>query len=398
MDVYICVMGKIILKGLVYTAAVILLCMLIAYVTGYGYLIRGVTFTYLKGYKSANIYDGNDFDTRTIERGSAISNLPRSVKYNQIALSAELLEMLDRTKTTSFLVLKNDSIVWEYYYRGHTDSTRSNAFSMAKSITTILVQKAIEEKIISGWDTKVKQYLPWLEGPFADKLTMKHLATMTAGLDWSESYYNPFGITARAYYSHDIESAMHRVQVVSEPGMEYQYQSGATQLLGLCLKKALKKPIADYASQKLWKPLGMEMGATWHTDDESGMELTYCCVNAITRDFARIGQMLLHGGKSENGRIIDSAFISNATKPVKADWYGQSFWLGESHHTHYYQMQGTMGQFIIVVPEANVVIVRTGHIYLHSKNGLPECSRTYTDETLNRWFKAETNAIIINKK
>lgn len=367
-------------------AAFILLLCVAAWATGYGYLIKGVRLTYLKGKPSATIYDMADFDTRPVARGNVVYPLPRSSAYNKVPLTDALKSMLAETGTTSFLVLCRDSIVWEYYYEEHTDSTVSNSFSMAKTITTLLVQKAIEEGKIPSWDSKVQHYLPWLKGPYATELTLRHLSTMTAGLDWQESYYDPFGITARAYYDDDLEKVMHRVNVVYKPGESYAYQSGATQLLGLCLKKATGMPVSEYASQALWAPLGAESGAWWHTDDADGLELTYCCFNATTRDFARLGLMVLHGGKINQQQVVKQDFIDTATKPFRAAWYGHSFWLGNTGAVKWHFFHGHHGQNIIVVPEKELVIVRTGHrLKRRGRNPVKDCTRTYAEACIATW-------------
>jgi CubicO group peptidase (beta-lactamase class C family) len=370
-------------KFCIYLAGTIGLLILCAYVTGFGYLVKGVRLTYLSGYNSANINDWNDFDTRTVGMGYKISPLPKSSEYNKISFSKSLTQMLEDTRTTSFLVLRNDSIISESYYLGHTDTTRSNSFSMAKTITTMLVEKAIEEGLIKNWDEKVVSFLPWLKGSFAKELTLLHLSTMTSGSDWYESYKNPLGITARAYYGNDIVATMHKMRIDSKPGVTYKYQSGNTQLLGLCLKAAIGKPIAEYASEKLWVPLGAEAAATWHTDDENGMELTYCCFNAITRDFARLGNMVLHQGHTYQSQFIDSMFFKQAINPVRVYWYGQSFWLGKSGTVNWQTMQGASGQYITIIPSKNIVIVRTGYKLKKNPNQkINTCVQTYIDECI----------------
>ena len=217
---------KWLVKFIAYLMGLVLLIILFAYTTGYGYLLKGVRLTYLSGYKSANINDATGFDTRLIDHGDVISNLPHSTDFNIRQLPIELKEMLEGTKTAAFLVVKNDSLAFEEYYLGHTDTDRMNSFSMAKTITTMLVQKAIEDGLIASWDEKVTKYLPWLKGAYANELTLKHLSTMTAGLDWEESYYDPFGITARAYYGTDVEATMHKVSVVFKPGDAYDTKAG----------------------------------------------------------------------------------------------------------------------------------------------------------------------------
>ncbi len=369
-------------RFLLYILGLIGIACLALWIFGYSYLFRGVRLSYLKGYTSANIYDGKDFDTRKVQRGNKVSALPKAFMFNQIALSDSLNKMLELTGSTSFMIVKNDSIVYEKYFSEHTETSRSNSFSMAKTITTLMVEMAIEEGKIPGWETPVKKYLPWLQGPYADALTLRNLSNMTAGLDWSENYYNPFGITAEAYYGYNIEKTMHRVKVVDKPGQKFVYQSGATQLLGLCLRAATGKNLSDYASEKLWQPLGAEADATWHTDDKNGTELNYCCFNAVTRDFARLGQIILHNGSWNGHKFVDSAFVATMRKMVHDSSYGQSLWLGHTGNVKWCLFQGTLGQYIIVIPEKNILIIRTGNHQKKGKRRLADCIYTYAEEVL----------------
>lgn len=365
---------------LVYLVAIVAALVVLAYITGNGYLVKGVRLSYLKGHNSANIYDGNDFDVREIKAGKTAFKFPY-IK-NPVAFPQSLKDKLKSTESTSLVVIKNDSIVWEEYYDGHDETKTSNSFSMAKTVITMLVEKAIEEKKISSWDEKVIKFLPWLQGPYAGDLTFRNLSTMTAGIDWQEAYTNPFCITAKAYYGDDILSTMKTVKVVDKPGEKFVYQSGCTQLLGLALKAATGKNVADYASEKLWQPLQMEKPAYWHLDNKDGMELTYCCINAISRDYAKLGKLWLHKGNFNGTRILDSSFFNMASQPFKSDLYGYAVWLGESGGHKYVLFQGILGQFIAVVPDKNIVLVRTGHKIQKGAARIPDCIKSYLEETL----------------
>jgi len=190
---------------------------------------------------------------------------------------------------------------------------------------------------------------------WADQLTLRHLVTMTAGLEWDESYVSPFGITAKAYYGSDAEKTMKTVPVIREPGTHYQYQSGATQLLGLVLAKATGKTISALTEEWLWKPLGMESNAKWQLDSKDGKELNYCCFDATARDFGRLGLMVLH----------------------------HSFWLGEVDGIKFSYYQGLNGQYICLLPQYNMVVVRTGH-GVKKGNSFPvfDCVKTYVKEAV----------------
>jgi CubicO group peptidase (beta-lactamase class C family) len=371
---------KKIAKILTITLVILLTLIAIVYLSPYRYLLRGVSLTYLQGRNSAYLYDKKDFYLRkvSIKSGAEAYPLSKANGYNKTSLSPRLSDMLKQTGSASFMVLKNDSIIAEQYFGQHTDTTCSNAFSMTKSIVTMLVQLAIQEGKIKSWDDKVKTYLPWISGPFAEELTLRHLSTMTSGIDWVESYKDPFAITAKAYYGNDIETLMKTVQVIKKPGETYKYQSGATQFLSMVLKKATGVSPSVYATEKLWSRLGAEHAAFWHLDAENGNELTYCCFNAITRDFARLGIMLRHNGLG----ILDSNFLIEATKPFKAEHYGHSFWLGNAAGVPYFFMHGMKGQYVAIVPSHNLVVVRTGDGEAKGNGPIPNCITTYVEEAI----------------
>jgi CubicO group peptidase (beta-lactamase class C family) len=340
----------------------ILILVGLAYATGNQFLIKGVWATYLRGNKTATIGDAKFFDTRTVKAGTAIS-WPVSPLLGEWTLTDALRSSLEDTRSVAFLMVQGGEIIHEEYWDGYDASSRSNSFSAAKSITTMLVQCAIQDGLIPGWDAKVKDYLPELKGEFAEALTLRHLSTMTAGLDFNEHYTNPFDITAKLYYGPDSYSLMlDNVPVIKEPGT-YEYQSGATQLLGMALAKAVGRPQADYASEKLWRPLGAEHDAQWHLDGK-GHELAFCCFNTNARDFARFGQMMLNYGNFNGTQILDSSFVAMASKPHAVPYYGHSFWIYDDEGTHVFYQRGILGQYIIVVPEFDLVVVRLGHVRL----------------------------------
>ena len=362
----------------------------IVYLSPYKYLVKGISLTYFKGEKSANYLDWKDFDLRKIQNNpDKIYYLPSKTYAKTNGLDKKLLDMLTNTNSGSYIVIKNDTIVSEHYFNGISDSSQTNSFSMAKTITTLLVQKAIQDKIIASWDDKVIDYLPWLTGEFAKEVTLRHLSTMTAGLDWDESYVSPFGVTAKAYYSNDVEGVLKQVAVTKKPDENFQYQSGATQLLGFVLKKALDKTgkyksVSEFAQVNLWNKIGAEYPAFWSLDADNGKELTYCCFDATARDFAKLGQLVLHHGKSAWGEsIIDSAFLEMAQQPYKSANYGHSFWIGEVDGIKFPYFQGLKGQYIAIVKNENAVIVRTGNGIDKSHGGpVFDCIKTYVSEGL----------------
>jgi len=280
------------LNAVKWLVIVVVLLVAAAYLTGNQFLIKGLWAAYLHGNTSATIGDARFFDTRTVKTGTA-APWRESEYFGEWQLTDVLRESLEETRSVAFLMVQGGEVIFEEYWDGYGASSRSNSFSMAKSITTMLVQCAIQDGIIPHWDTKVRDYLPGLKGEFADELTLRHLSTMTAGLDFNEHYTNPFDITAKLYYGPDAEQLMlDKVTVIRKPG-EHEYQSGATQLLGLAVMKATGKPLAEYASEKLWKPLGAVHDAEWHVDGK-GTELAFCCFNSNARDFARFEGLAVH--------------------------------------------------------------------------------------------------------
>jgi CubicO group peptidase (beta-lactamase class C family) len=377
----------------------------VVWLSPYGYLIKGLRMTYLIGEKSANYLDYKGFDKREVANDpERVSVLAVTEDAGTVELSSALREMLKRTNSGSFLVFRNDSLVCERYFEPVADTVMTNSFSMAKTITCLLFQRAIEEGKIASWDEPVRKFLPWVGKAAVEKgeavdgvspdqmeanaaaLTLRHLITMSAGLQWNESYQSPFGITAKAYYGSDIEATMREVPVVVMPGTQFEYQSGSTQLLGLVLEQVTGKHLSDLASDWLWKPLGMEASAYWSLDKANGRELNFCCVNARSRDFGRLGLMVLHNGKG----LVDSGFLAMARKPfemggkVLVPFYGHSFWLGSVDGVDFQFFNGLKGQYIVVIPSKNMVVVRTGHGVVKPADGgrIFDCVKLYVGEAV----------------
>jgi CubicO group peptidase (beta-lactamase class C family) len=341
-------------------AIVIAVLFITAKIRGDGYLFKGLWACYLHGTKSASIDDARFFNTHKIESAREIWEWPLHGNYNQLALPAKLQSLLSQTGSVAFLIVQNDSILSEHYWDSYSDSSQSNSFSMAKSITTMLAQIAIQKGILQGWHQKVKSILPDLTGPHAGELELWHLSTMSSGLEWDEDYKNPWTVTAKAYYGDDVRQLMLTLPIADEPGKFYNYQSGSTQLLALCLIQVSGKPLSELASEWLWKPMQAKHDAKWHTD-EKGTELAYCCFNSNARDFARFGKLMLHQGNWNGKQLLDTSFVQMATTGALVPYYGYSFWLDNSAGTKVFFQWGFLGQYIITIPEYNLVIVRLGN-------------------------------------
>lgn len=373
---------KLLLRTLQTIIVLLIIVTIGLYLTGNDHLLKGVWATYLHGEKTATIDDDRFFDTRKVNATNP-EPWPIDERYNSMTLSPELNSTLEETESVAFVVVKNDKLLYEQYWDGYSDTSHSNSFSMAKSITTILTEIAIEQGYITSWNEKVTTYLPELEGPYAKDLELWHLSTMTAGLQWNEHYTNPFDITARAYYGNDIASLMYReVPIVNQPGESYEYQSGAPQLLGLVLAKATGQTVSEYASKVLWSNIGAMHDASWHLDHQNGQELTYCCFNSNARDFARLGKLMTNYGNWNGNQILDSAFVAKASHGVGVDYYGWSFWIYNDLNTPVYYFRGILGQYVIVFPEKDLVVCRLGKRRLENDDHHPKDFKVIAEESL----------------
>ena len=216
-------------------------------------------------------------------------------KYNSVTQTENLKKLNKERKTKSFLVIKNDSIVFEKYFDDHKSSSLSNSFSVAKSIVTSMMFKAIMEGKIKGLDQPLSDYFDEYKKGLGSELTVGDLASMSSGMKWSEKYYSVINITSESYFTDDIRSVVLRQDIIDKPGQSFRYSSGDTQLLGMVIEKATGTTLTNYLSEKFWQPMGAENSALWQIDSEEyGMEKAYCCIAGTARDFARFGKLFIN--------------------------------------------------------------------------------------------------------
>lgn len=344
--------------------SIILLLVILLFIFNYNYILRGLQVVYFKGHTTAYIDDYPEFANRRIEAGNDHQPWPLHEDYNDFQPTDKLKEVNDELGTVAFLIIKNDSIWYETYAEGYDENSLTNSFSMAKSITTALLGKAIQDGYVKSLDQPVTDYYPEFNSPYDAPLTVGDLASMASGLNWNEDYYNPFSQTARAYFDDNIREVVMDLQITSEPGEEFEYLSGNTLMLGMILEKATGKTLSAYLSQSFWEPLGMKNDALWQLDSpESGLEKAYCCIASNARDFARFGRMFKNDGKWGDEQILDSSFVATATRARFEDSpeYGYGLWLSDHLGKEIFYMRGVLGQYVIVVPEDDLIIVRLGH-------------------------------------
>ena len=335
---------------------------LLLYAFNIEYLIKGVRTIYLTGNNTAFISDYEYFDNREIINSNP-EPWPIHKNFNQFTETEELKVLNEQRETKSFLVIKNDSIVFEKYYDGYDENSLSNSFSVAKSIVVSLMGKAIMEGKIKGLDQPVSDYFDEYKEGLASELTVGNLASMSSGMKWNEKYYSVINITSESYFTDDLRSVILRQKIIDKPGQSFRYSSGDTQLLAMVIEKATGTTLSDYLSEKFWKPMGAENNALWQLDsDNSGMEKAYCCIASTARDFARFGKLYINNGKWGNEIILDSSFVELATNPVfdSSPYYGYGWWLYNFEGKKVFTMNGHRGQFVISFPEENIIIVRQG--------------------------------------
>ncbi len=332
----------------------------LAYVFDVTYLFKAVRTIYFKGHTTAFLEDYKAFDNETINASSQPIAWPVHSQYNTATASEKLLETHENYGTIAYLVFKNDSLFYEAYYDGFNKTSKTNSFSIAKTFVSAMLGKAIMEGYIESLDQPLGDFIPKFKN---DKTTVGDLASMASGLDWDESYYSPFSITTKAYFYHDLRKMMLELDIVDPPGEEFNYLSGSTQLLAMAIEKATGKSLPSYFEESFWQPLGAENKALWQVDSkDKQMTKAYCCFASNARDFARFGKLYNNQGNFFGNQILDSTFVKTSIEPrFKNDPYGYGVWLGTFQEKPFYVLRGHLGQYIIGVPEDQVIVVRLGH-------------------------------------
>ena len=269
-------------------------------------------------YNTADINDYKIFHSRSLiaDTSSYQFKTTNSGKFPKQLNDIPFDKYLEDNKTVAFLIIKNDTIQYEKYFKGYEKESIVPSFSMAKSVTSILLGCAIDDGLIKSVDEPITHYIPELIKNGFDKVTIKHLLQMTSGIEFKESYVNPFGDAASFYYGLNLRKKIGKMRLKTAPGKQFEYVSGNTQLLGLVLERSLKeKTITSYLQEKIWTPLGMEYDASWSIDrKKNGLEKTFCCLNARARDFAKIGRLYKNKGNWNGRQIVSQKWVEESTK------------------------------------------------------------------------------------
>jgi CubicO group peptidase (beta-lactamase class C family) len=315
----------------------------------------------------ASIDDYRIFSNRVVQRSPRPMPWPVAVrsKSEPVEKTQKLLQDLE---TTALLMVQDDEIVFEKYFGDGGTSVQSGSFSMAKSIVSLLAGIALQEGKIKSLEEPIGAYLPEWSGREEGSIRIRDLLTMTAGLDWNESYLNPFSITTEAYYGSNLLTTVLKQRKIVDPGSVFSYSSGTTHLLGTVVSRAINQSLSEFASARLWQPLGAETDALWSLDRDGGMEKSYCCFNATARDFARIGSLVLRKGEWGGRSLVNQSYIAEMVKPHRVsneqgaavDYYGYQWWVLQTPSGEVPYARGILGQYIVVIPQTRRVIVRLG--------------------------------------
>lgn len=363
-------------------------------------IIVSSRFQYLDDFKSmislvirsqntkASIDDYKFFDNVEIKKSSSPFEWPKHSFYNQIGSSKTLDSVHKKNETVAFLIIKNDSIIKEDYFFGYDENSMTNSYSMSKSIISFLFLKSIEEGTIPSLNSKLIDYFPVFGKSNGSNVTLSDLSTMSSGLVWEENYKDLMGITAQAYVTKDLNKLMMGSKFSGTSGDKFKYLSGNTQLLAMAIEKANNSTIPELTYKWLWNPMGAKNDALWMIDSkEKNMTKAYCCLSSNAKDFAKIGLLYKNFGKINKQKLIDSSFISMSIKPRfnSNPIYGYGLWIGKQNNIDFFSLRGHQGQYVIVIPKEDLIIVRLGKRKSRGSdlNNHPSDINLYITESLN---------------
>lgn len=336
------------------------------------------------------------FENRTVKAGNPQPWI-QSEAYNTVSIPEKYLPVFEQLGTVAYVIIKDSTLLFEQYWEDYSPESHSNSFSMAKSIVSLAIGAAIDDGFIKDVDQPVSNFFPEFQGYNGKPLTLRHLLTMSAGVDFDEAYSSPFSPTTKLYYGDDLQQIALGMKEIEEPGVNFIYQSGVTQLLAFIVEKATGENISSYVSRKFWTPMNAEEDALWSLDKKDGIEKAYCCFNSNARDFARFGQLILNEGEWNGGQLISSSYLKEATTPDTSllfkeynetnHCYGFQFWHLSYNGMEIPYMRGILGQYIFIIPDLNAVVVRLGH-----KRSETRSDQHYPDD-IDTWLGAAVEMI-----
>ena len=313
--------------------------------------------------------------------------LPKEIKIRK--KNYALADALRKTGTIAFMVIRNDSLLYDWYRPGKNKSDITSTFSMSKSFISALIGIAVDEGLIKSTDEPITNYLDFLDKKQFGKVTIQHVLDMRSGIKFNENYFNPFGDVARYYYGTNLKKYLKHLKMEEEPGKRFRYISLNTQLLGIILEKATGRPLTTYLQEKIWTPLGMEFDASWSVDSKKNKtEKAFCCINGRAIDYAKLGRLYLNRGNWNGKQILSENWVEQAYTftgrknnfvysnhwwhtrdniPAKDSITQKLYYLDKNSPDHNivvpsgdFFAQGLFGQYLYIYPDKNMIIVRVG--------------------------------------
>lgn len=317
------------------------------------------------------------FPTRTIKRGTQVFPLPKSdvpLKVLQFASAGKKYDIYDYmslNRVSGLLVIKDGKIAFERYELGNKETTRWMSMSMVKSISSTLVGVAIQDGYIKSLGDPITKYLPSLAGSAYEGVTVRNLLQMASGVKWDETYTNPASDRRHMLDAQlsgkpgSILEFMRTLPRAGKPGTIWNYNTGETQVVGELIHAAVKRPVAQYLSERIWSKFGMESDATWWLESPNGQEIGGSGLSATLRDYGRFGLFFLNGGIVGGKSILPEGWMGEAGSPKmiggKKVNYGYMWWIPDSSanpvHEGAFLAEGIFGQYLYLNPAEKVVVV-----------------------------------------
>ncbi len=270
-------------------------------------------------------------------------------------------------KTISFAIIRNDSILYEYYANNYSSQKNVSSFSIAKAYITMLTGIAINDGLIKNINQPITDFITeWKDKPGYSLITVKDLLRHTSGLKFTENPFNPNSDQLQFYYGTQLRKNILASKIYEPPGLHFDYESENTCLLGIILERVTGKTLSTYLQKKIWSQIGTEAPALWNTDrsDSNAIEKAFCCLNAHTLDFAKFARLLLNKGSWNGKQIIPVGWIDEATKRTNEAGgkltYGFNMGIGPAAYNSFYPV-GLYGQWLYIYPKKNLIIVRFGN-------------------------------------
>jgi CubicO group peptidase (beta-lactamase class C family) len=319
------------------------------------------------------------FDVAIVRRGSYTHQFERelqslSLTYEYKGQTKSIADFLERTWTTGLVAILDGKIVYENYYRGNTDASKTISWSVAKSFVSALVGIAVEEGRIRDIHDSVSDYVPQLRGTGYDGISIKEVLQMSSGIKFNEDYgdfWSDINRLGRAIaFNTSLDEFVRTLERERTPGTYNHYVSMDTQVLGMLLREATGQSLTSYLESRIWKPLGMESDAHWLVD-KNGMELAFGGLNAVLRDYARFGLLYLNEGQWGDAQIVPANWVRASVTPdaphlqpgvnAASSWvlgYGYQWWIPQRPDGDYLAI-GIYNQFIYVYPRYKTVIAKS---------------------------------------